>query len=290
MRKNIKIISIFILLAAISIITGSTRAANLTNMAVAVSGHTAGKTAVTHTITFKPATNIPAPGDLKISYDTNFILSSVSAAADITVSGGGVTWNAVQSGDLNITTRVITLGWSSGTLTAGSTVTVTIKFIKNPASDGAYNLTVETGPDGFATATDSRTVPLVVTPGGVAVSASIPFAAANPTITNINPAVPIIISSGASQVISFVLTDVNNDDLDYAVIPSETAGSISASPSPAGSPPGTLPGASYNTANGTTITFTFFADGGTGSQTITVTVDDNQGGGLVTVPIDLFII
>ncbi len=262
---------------------GSTRAANLTSVSVGLSNQKPSQTGVEQTISFKPATSIAAPGDLKITWQAGFDLTNVIASADVTVGGGGVTWDGVVNGNLNAVTRVLTLGWSTGTLTAGNTVTVTVGFTKNPTTSGNYNVTIETGADGFATATDSRTAPVVITDASVSVTASVPFPETNPTITNITPAETIVISSGAAQVISFDLTDVNDDNLDYTVTPG--TGSISVAPSPA-SP------IIVSTQTGVTVTFTYFADGATGNQTITVTADDNEatGGGIVTYSIQLFII
>ena len=92
----------------------------------------------------------------------------------------------------------------------------------------------------------------------------------------------IIVSSGATQAISFTLADVNNDSVSYTVTPS--VGSISVNPSP----PSPLTG----TPEGQTISFTYFANGAAGLQTITVTADDNEavGGGVVTYQIQLFVL
>lgn len=268
---------------ATGLMAGSSRAANLTGVSVALSNHKPSKTGVTQTISFKPVTSVPAPGDLKITWASGFDFTNVIASADVAVSGGGVAWDAVVNGDLNSATRVLTLGWSSGTLTPGSMVTVTMGFTKNPAAGGNYNVTIQTGANGFATATDSRTVPVTIVDAGVAVSASVPYPPTNPTITNITPTETIVISSGATQVISFDLTDVNDENLDYTATPS--TGAISVAPSPV-SP------ITASTKNGVTITFTYFANGATGSQTITVTADDNEGvgGGIVTYNIQLFVI
>ncbi|MBI4122448.1 MAG: hypothetical protein HY462_00455, partial [Parcubacteria group bacterium] len=266
MRLSKQHIALFAVALAIMFGVSASRAANLTAVSVALSNHKPAKTGVTETITFKPATNITAPGDLKITYASQFDLTNVVASADVSVSGGGVTWNGVQNSDLNNVTNILTLGWASGTLTAGNTVTVTVAFTKNPASSGNYNVTIETGADGFTTATDSRTIPVVITDGGVGVTANVPYPETNPTITGITPTETIVVSSGATQVISFTLTDVNNNNLDYTATPS--SGSISVAPSPA------TPVSSTQT--GVTVTFTYFANGGTGSQTVTVTADDNE--------------
>ncbi|MBI1961479.1 MAG: hypothetical protein HYS45_02130, partial [Parcubacteria group bacterium] len=81
----------------------------------------------------------------------------------------------------------------------------------------------------------------------------------------------------------FDLTDVNDEDLDYTATPS--TGAISVAPSPV-SP------ITASTKNGVTVTFTYFANGATGSQTITVTADDNEATfpAVVTYDIQLFII
>ncbi len=257
-------------------------AATLINVGVTLSNLAPNKQNVTQTIKFTPLTNISAPGDVKITWASGFNFASVAPAADISVSGGGVTWDAVQAGDLNTSTRVLTLNWSSGTLTSGSPVTVTMNFTKNPSVAGSYDVTVETGTNGFATATDSRTTPVRIVDSGIAVSVEVPYPETNPTVTNVTPTPTIIISSGATQVISFDLTDVNNDNVTYTVTPS--SGSISVSPSP------TSPVSS--TKNGVTVTFTYFANGATGAQTITITADDAEatGGGLVTETVNLFII
>ena len=282
MSTNWKKIIALILVTAVMSFSAATQAADLTSASDTISNHNPNQSAVRHTIKFKPATAIAAPGDLKIIFASGFDLSSVAPAVDVAVSGGGVAWAAPVSGDLSVAARTLTLNWTSGTLTTGNQVTVTVNFVKNPSSAGSYNITLEVGPDGFSTATDSRTIPVVIASSGVAVNASVAFPATNPTITNIIPTETIIISSGATQIISFKLTDDNNNNIDYTVTPS--TGSVSVAPSPA-SPVS-------STSGGVTVTFTYFANGGTGAQTIAVTADDNEagGGGLVTYNIQLFII
>ena len=278
-RTSISIAALAMILVAV--FGFQTKAASLVSVTDSLSDLAPNKTAVQHTITFKPVTSIAAPGDLKITFASEFDLSSVASSADVTVSGGGVTWVAPQDSDVNPGNKTILLNWSGGTLTSGSTVTVTVDFMKNPASSGNYNLTVAVGPDGFVTPTDSRIIPISITGGDVAVSADVAYPPTNPTITAIVPTPTMIISSNATQVITFVLTDVNNENLDYTITPS--TGMISVAPRPA------TPVA--NTKNGVTITFTYFANGLTGAQTITLTADDNEavGGGVVTVIADLFI-
>jgi hypothetical protein len=276
-KQYIVIIAVLVIASA-----ASTRAATLTNVSDTLSNPAPSKTGVTHTIKFDPISNIAANGDLKITLASGFDLTSVAASADVSVTGGGVTWDTVQNSDLNAATRVLILGWSSGALTIGNTVTVTMNFAKNPTSAGSYDVTIEVGPDGFSTATDSRTIPVRIIDSGVAVTGSVPFPETNPTITNIVPTETIVISANASQIISFDITDVNNDNVDYTVTPG--TGTISVAPSPA-SPVS-------NTLSTVTVSFTYFADGLTGSQIITVTADDNEatGGGIVTYNIDIFII
>ncbi|MDP3995405.1 MAG: hypothetical protein U1C18_02430 [Patescibacteria group bacterium] len=276
-----KLSVIFAAVLAVGLVVGSTRAANLTNVSIALSNHKPSQTGVTQTITFTPATTISGAGDLKITWPAGFDFTNVIASADVSVSGGGATWEPVVNGNLVIATRVLTLGWT-GALSAGSPVTVTVGFTKNPAAGGNYNITIQTGTDGFAAATDSRTVPVVIVDAGVAVSAEVPYPPTEPSVANISPVETIVVSSGAAQVISFDLTDVNDEDLDYTVAAS--SGTISVSPSPA--TPITA-----STKNGVTVSFTYFADGSAGNQTITVLV--NEVGGVdafVQYDIDLFVI
>ncbi len=281
--SSLKFSIVIVAAIAAGLMVGSTRAANLASVSIALSNHKPSQTGVTETISFKPVTGIAAPGDLKITWPAGFDLTNVIASADVTVNGGGVTWDGVVNGNLASATRVLTLGWSSGSLTPGSTVTVTVGFTKNPTIAGNYDVVIQTGTDGFSTATDSRTVPVVIVDGGVAVTAAVPYPETNPTITNITPVETIVVSSGATQVITFELKDVNDNNLDYTVTPS--TGAISVSPTPA-SPIITA------TRNGVTITFTYFANGATGNQTITVTADDNEATfpAVVTYNIQLFII
>jgi len=270
--------------AVLFVVVGvATRAATLTNFSVTLSDLTPSKTSVTQTIKFESISSIAAPGDVKIEFASEFNLTNVAASADITVSGGGVTWDAIQNSDLNNATNTLTLGWNAGTLNPSNQVTVTINFTKNPTTSGAYNVTVSLGPDGFATPTDSRTIPVRITSSGVAVSGSVPYPETNPSITNISPVETIIINSGATQVVTFDITDVNANDVDYTITPS--AGTISATGTPA------TPLTS-GTASGVTVSFTYFADGLTGSQTITVTADDHEatGGDVVTYTIQIFVI
>ncbi len=277
--KKFTTLILAILVASFSV---SAQAASLTDVSDTMSKQTPSSTAVTHTIKFRPNTAIAAPGDVKITWASGYDLTNVAASVDVSVSGGGVTWASPVNGDLSIANRILTLNWTSGTLSSASLVTVTVNYAKNPASIGNYDLTIAVGPDGFSTATDTRTIPTVIASGGVAVTASVPYPETNPTITNILPNEPIVVSSGATQVISFDITDVNNNNVDYTVTPS--TGAISVSPSPVS--PVT------STATAKTVTFTYFANGATGSQTITVTADDNEatGGALVTYNIQLFVI
>ena len=276
--KKFTTLILAILVASFSV---SAQAASLTDVSDTMSSHSANATSVTHTIKFRPNTAIAAPGDVKITWAAGYDLTNVAASVDVAVSGGGVTWASPVNGDLSVASRVLTLNWSSGTLSSASLVTVTINFVKNPTTTGNYNLTIGVGPDGFSTATDTRTIPTVIASGGVAVSASVPYPETNPTVTNITPVETIIVSSGATQVVSFDLTDVNNNNIDYTATPS--SGTISVAPSPV-SPVA-------NTSTAKTVTFTYFANGATGSQSITVTADDNEatGGGLVTYNIQLFV-
>jgi len=271
---------VVVLFAACVIVT---RAATLTNFSVTLSDLTPSKSSVTQTIKFESISSVGAPGDLVITFDSAFDLTNVAASADVTVSGGGVTWDSVQNSDLNNGTNKLTLGWNTGSLNPGNEVTVAVRFTKNPSSSGAYTLTVSVGPNGFSTPTDSRTIPVRITPSGVVVSGTVPYPETNPTITGISPTETIIVNSGGTQPISFVITDVNGNNIDYTVTPS--TGTISATGTPA------TPLVS-GTASGVTVTFTYFADGATGAQTITVTADDNEatGGGIVTYDIQLFII
>lgn len=280
--KQISIVSLvlFFTVAGFS----ATRAANLTGVAISATSHKASAVAVAYTLRFKPTTSIAAPGTLKITFPGDYNLASVAASADVTVSGGGVVWEAVVNGNLNTTTRVLTLGWSSGTLTIGNQVTVTVNFVKNPTIVGTYSLLIQTGASGFETATDSRTVPFVITDSGVAVSAIVASPAANPTITTIDPTPTIVVADGDSQVVTFVLSDLNDDALTYTIT------SNSNNTASVGSPVSPI----TNTRNGITITFTYFTDVGTatGSQTVTITADDADatGGPLVSQDIDFFII
>ena len=276
-----KLITLILITLVVSLAV-SAQAANLTDVSDTMTSHSASQTGVTHTIKFRPSTALASPGDVKITWAAGYDLSAVAASADVSVSGGGVTWVTPVNGDLSVASRVLTLNWSSGTLSSATLVTITVNFVKNPASTGNYNLTIGAGPDGFSTATDTRTIPTVIASGGVAVSASVPYPETNPTITNIVPVETIIVSSNATQVISFDLTDVNNNNVDYTVTPS--TGAISVSPSPV-SPVA-------NTATAKTVTFTYFANGLTGSQTITVTADDNEATfpAVVNYNIQLFVI
>lgn len=282
MNHNWKKIITFILIATVMSFSASLQAASLTEVSDSMSSHSAGQTGVRHVIKFRPSTAVAAPGDLKIVFAAGYDLSSVAPGVDVTISGGGVTWAAPSAGDLSVATRTLTLGWTSGTLTVGNLVTVTVDFIKNPGTAGNYNITISTGPDGFFTATDSRTITTVITNAGVTVSASVAYALTNPTITNIAPVEPIVVSANGTQVISFKLTDVNNDAITYTITPS--LGSVSVAPSPASPVSGT--------GSGATVTFTYFANSGTGAATIAVTADDAEpvGGGLVTYNIQLFVI
>jgi len=261
----------------------SSQAANLADVKVATTSHNPNQSGVAYTINFKPATNVAAPGDLKITFANDFNLSSVAAGVDVTVSGGGVTWDAVQNSDLVVATKILTLGWTTGTLTAGNQVTVTVNFVKNPAAAANYNITIETGPNGFATPTDSRVIPVVITNAGVTVSAQVPYPATNPTITSIAPVEPIVVSASGSQVINFTLTDVNNNNIDYTIT-AITDGSVSDT------------GATVSgTTSGVVVTFTYFATAVTGAKTITITANDNlinagQPAQPVTYDIQLFVI
>lgn len=279
LRKKLIALILTTLVVSFSV---SAQAASLTDVSDTMSGHNAGQTGITHVIKFRPATAIASPGDVKITWAAGYDLSAVAASVDVTVSGGGVTWVTPINGDLSVASRVLTLNWSSGTLSSAGLVTVTVNFVKNPTSAGNYNLTIAVGPDGFATATDTRTISTVIASGGVAVSASVPYPETNPTITNITPVETIIVSSGATQVISFTLTDVNNNNISYTVTPS--SGAVSVAPSPATPVSGTQ--------SGVTVSFTYFANGLTGSQSITVTADDNEATfpAVVTYNIQLFII
>lgn len=257
-----KIITLILIIGVMSF-SLSSQAADLTSVSDSISNHNPSQSGVTHTIKFKPTTSIADPGDLKITFANGFNLSSVASSVDVTVSGGGITWNTVLDNDLNVTTRVLTLGWTTGTLTAGNLVTVTVNFTKNPAIAAKYNITIETGPDGFSTPTDSRTIPVVITNAGVSVSANVPYLPTNPTITNA-PTTTTIISSGATQTFSFTLTDVNNNDIYYTISPSG-GNTISL---------GATSGTVVNTQNGVTINFTYFANGTSGTQIITLTAND----------------
>lgn len=282
MHTSWKKLITLILVTAVMSFSVSSQAANLYEVSDTLSNHNPNQAGVLHTIKFKPATSIAGPGDLKITFANGFNLSSVAASVDVGVSGGGVTWNGVLNGDLNVTTRVLTLGWTTGTLTAGSLVTVTVNFVKNPAVAANYNITIETGSDGFVTATDSRVIPVVITNAGVAVSANVPYPQTNPTITAITPVEPIVVSASGSQGISFTLTDVNNNNVDYTIT-AITDGTISLPTT------GTVTG----TTSGVVVTFTYFATAVTGAKTITITADDNEpvGGALpVTYDIQLFVI
>lgn len=279
LRKKLTALILATLVVSFSV---SAQAASLTDVSDAMSSHSASATGVTHIIKFRPSTAIAAPGDVKITWAAGYDLTNVAASVDVTVSGGGVTWVTPVNGDLSAAARVLTLNWSSGTLSSATLVTVTVNFVKNPTSTGNYNLTAAVGPDGFSTATDTRTIPTVIASGDVAVSASVPYPATNPTITNQAPAGTVVVSNGASRVISFDLTDVNNDNIDYTVT-LNGVGSISSLPNPV-SPVS-------STQNGVTVTFTYFANGGTGTPTITITADDTpvNGSDVITHTIQLFV-
>jgi len=267
--------SLFIAIVMIAVLSVSSRAALLTNVQDSISSHNAGATAVSHIIKFNPSSSIVGPGDLKITFASEFNLTNVAASADVAVSGGGVTWDLVQNSDLDNVANILTLGFSSGTLINGNIVTVEVLFTKNPASAGNYDITIDVG-------ADTRTIPVNITDSNISVSAQVPYPETNPAVSEINPEETIIVNSGTAQVISFKITDVNNDDVDYTINPS--TGSTSVAPTPA-SP-------ITSTQNGVTITFTYFADGLTGAQTITITADDNEATdpALVIYDIDLFII
>ncbi|MDP1709549.1 MAG: hypothetical protein Q8L21_01545 [Candidatus Komeilibacteria bacterium] len=246
------------------------QAGSLTQVSDTMSSHNAAKESVTHTIKFLPASNIAGPGDLRITFASGYDLTNVIASSYVSVTGGGITWDAVQNSDL--VGNVLTLGWTSGTLTAGNQVQVVISFTKNPSSTGNYNITLEVGGDEFLTATDSRVIATVITGGDVAVTATVPAAPASPTVTNIVPEETIIIDIGVPQVISFTLTDANNDDIEYVILPSSTA-NVSVS-SPASPVSGTI--------SGKVITFTYFDNGAIDAQTIQVRASDD---GFVTTTI-----
>lgn len=278
MKFSSKQFIIFSLLIAALSVAPSTRAALLSNVSIALSNHAPSQTGVTETIKFTPATNVSAPGDVKIVWPSNFDFSAVAASADVTVTGGNVTWAAVQNSDLTVATRTLILNWATGTLTAGNQVTITIAFTKNPTSAGNYNIAISTGPDGFSTATDSRAIPVVIVNAGVAVSATVPAAPTNPTITNISPIEPVVVDVNTTAVIYFTLTDANNNNISYTVTP--TFGTISVAPSPVSPVSGTQ--------SGVTVSFTYFANGGTGNPSIAVTANDgldNTGAGQPAQPV-----
>lgn len=273
LRKKLTALILAIFVVSFSV---SAQAGYFTNVSDTMSSHSAAKTSVTHTIKFLPATNIPGPGNLKITFASGYDLTNVIASSYVTVTGGNVTWNSVLNTDL--VGNVLTLGWATGTLTAGNQVQVVITFVKNPASTGNYNITLETAENTDLNPTDTRVITTVITNGDVAVTATVPAAPASPTVTSILPEETIIISSGDSQVINFTLTDANNDNITYTVIPS--TGNVSVNPSPASPISGT--------AGGTVITFTYFANGAVDAQTIDVTADD--GNGPIVYNIQIFII
>ncbi len=258
-----KFIILEVLIAALSL-ASSTRAALLSSVSIQLSNHAPSQTAVLQTIKFTPTTSVAAPGDVKIVWPANFDFSAVAASADVTVSGGGVTWAAPVNGDLTVATRTLILNWTSGALTPGNQVTVTMAFTKNPTAAANYNVVISTGPDGFSTATDSRTIPVVIVNAGVAVSAIVPAPPTNPTITNISPIEPVVVDVNTTAQIFFTLTDANNNNISYTVTPS--FGSISISPSPVSPVSGTT--------GGVTVSFTYFANGGTGNPSIAVTAND----------------
>ncbi len=249
--------------------------------AIKLANHNPGQMA-TETITFAPTVFVPAPGNLKIIWPNSFDLTWVAAVEDVSVAGGGVTWAPVLNNNLNPSSRVLTLKWTSGALTPGQPVTIEVKFVKNPAADGQYGISLSTGADGFITPLDSRNIPVFISNGSVSVTAFVPYPQTNPEISNITPTETIIVSAGQTQVITFNLKDVNFDLTTFSV--TSSAGTISVAPGPA-SPVVSSP-------DGVTITFTYLANGAAGSQTITVTADDNEptGGGAVTYQIQLFVI
>lgn len=273
-KQFISVLTVFAVLAA----STPLQAASLTSVSDTMSSHSAGKVSVTHVIKFLPASNIPGPGNLKITFASGYDLTNVIASSSsyVTVAGGNVTWNAVLNADL--VGNVLTLGWTSGTLSSGNQVQVTINSVKNPASAGNYSLTLEAGENISLNPTDTRVITTVITNGDVAVTAVVAAAPASPTITSILPEETIIISSGGTQVINFTLTDANNDNIAYTITPS--TGAISVAPSPASPVSGT--------AGGKVITFTYFANGAVDAQTIDVTADD--GNGPIVYHIQIFII
>jgi len=236
----------------------------------------------TQTITFVPKSYVLGPGDLVVAWSDGFSLSFMAPIIDVSISGGGVTWDTAVNTDLNMADRVLTSRWTSGTLTPGSAVSIRIAFVKNPATEGHYGISVATGPHNFAVPADSRSYGAYINNGAVSVTAFVPYPLTNPEIGTILPTPTILISSGGSQVITFKMRDVNFDAVSYSLTPS--TGTISVAPDPAspvvGSPAWT------------TISFTYTADGGTGEQAITITADDNEptGGGVVTQDIQLLIL
>lgn len=235
-----------------------------------------------YNIAFTPGKNIIAPGSLKIIFPEEFDLSLAAATGDITVSGGGVAWNAYRAGDLDYANNVLKLSWSSGVLTPGLVTAISIAAVKNPASSGNYSISAAVGPNNFTVAADTQESSLAINNGLVSVGAFVPYPPTNPTISNIAPVETIIISNGSSQPVSLVLADVNNDAITYTLTPS--SGVISVNPDP----PSPLSG----TQDGRTVSFTYLANGATGLQTITITADDNEatGGGVVTYQIQLFVL
>jgi|GEM_PF-1992931 len=234
------------------------------------------------TITFAPAVFVPAPGNLRITWPSGFNLNNFIVSTDVTVAGGGVTWAAPANNDLNYLARALTLKWASGSLTPGQPVTVNIRYIKNPVTDGQYGISLATGEDNFITPIESHTIPVFISNGSVSVTAFVPYPQANPVISNITPEPTIIFSSGESLIITFNLKDVNFDSVVYTITPS--TGTISVAPNP--------PSPVISNPDGVTISFTYLANGATGLQTITVTADDNEpaGGGVVVREIQLFVL
>ena len=116
----------------------------------------------TQTTVFDPGLSLGAPGEIRLVFsnqnENDFDLRSVIPAIDISVSGGGAVWDAIENTALNADARVLTLGYSAGRLTAGLPVTVEIKKVKNPTQAGSYVFAIQEGAARFSEPASSYSV------------------------------------------------------------------------------------------------------------------------------------
>lgn len=140
----------------------NTTAAALTGISVQATSDTAGGLA-TYTISFTPATNIPADGRIKLSFPKGFDLSDVLVASGVAPMGGGLTPSSPSDSVV-----VLSRDGSDKSVPAGTPTGVIISIVSNRTTAKSGNVVKVETQDVLGTVIDTGNSPgFAIIPGAL---------------------------------------------------------------------------------------------------------------------------